>query len=203
MKKGSWLFEILFIMVGLQGLLGILKLSFGAVLGQELFQRKMSTMCAMILLTLGVMGYTKWRKIKVSVVPHPFTAKYVMATIMAALLLVATPSNFTGNFRTILLLLYGSIVTPIFEELLFRGVFWSKLESVFQKETVVFVVDAILFSIWHLGYVFSNLLEGDWFAVITKLAVGLFYGLILGVVRVKTKNCYATMLLHGALNAFH
>ena len=39
-------------------------------------------------------------------------------------------------------------------------------------------------------------------AVAWKLAAGLGYGTVLGIVRLKTKNCYATMLLHGVLNIF-
>lgn len=43
---------------------------------------------------------------------------------------------------------------------------------------------------------------GNIFAVFSKMAVGLVYGLILGVVRMKTHNCYSTMLFHGVLNVF-
>ncbi|WP_429959358.1 CPBP family glutamic-type intramembrane protease [Enterococcus sp. AZ196] len=31
---------------------------------------------------------------------------------------------------------------------------------------------------------------------------GLCYGLVLGLLRWQTKNCYSTILLHGALNSF-
>ena len=64
------------------------------------------------------------------------------------------------------------------------------------------IMSAILFSIWHIGYVITPLLQGNLFALFSKMAVGLVYGLILGVVRMKTHNCYSTMLLHGVLNVF-
>ena len=41
-----------------------------------------------------------------------------------------------------------------------------------------------------------------YYAVAWKLAAGLGYGTVLGIVRLKTKNCYAAMLLHGVLNIF-
>ena len=47
-----------------------------------------------------------------------------------------------------------------------------------------------------------NILSGNWNAVIWKLAAGLGYGVVLSLLRLKTKNCYATVLAHGVLNLF-
>lgn len=38
--------------------------------------------------------------------------------------------------------------------------------------------------------------------VVLKLAAGLGYGVVLSLLRLKTKNCYATVLAHGVLNLF-
>lgn len=36
----------------------------------------------------------------------------------------------------------------------------------------------------------------------TKIAATAVYGVILGLVRMKTKCCYATMIVHGIMNLF-
>ena len=51
-----------------------------------------------------------------------------------------------------------------------------------------------------VGYMVNALAEGNWVAVISKVLVGFCYGLLLGWVRMKTGNCYATCLLHGLMN---
>lgn len=38
--------------------------------------------------------------------------------------------------------------------------------------------------------------------MVWKVITGLCYGMILGAVRLKTKNSYSTMLVHGVLNIF-
>lgn len=118
---------------------------------------------------------------------------------------MSTPSNFTGGIQAIILLGYSSLVTPIFEELLFRGYVWNRLTVIFKSESSVYLWSSFLFGVWHLGY-FDSLafrVETDLVqALFWKVITGLFYGLVLGLLRWKTKNCYSTMLLHGAMNIF-
>ena len=47
-----------------------------------------------------------------------------------------------------------------------------------------------------------HMASGNITAVAWKLAAGFGYGTVLGLVGLKAKNCYATMLLHGVLNIF-
>jgi len=104
-----------------------------------------------------------------------------------------------------MLLLYGSIVTPIFEELIFRGYIWNKLNDIFEKEWITYIVSAVLFALWHLGYVDSiafRMETGLANVMLWKAITGLCYGVVLGALRLKTKNCYSTMLLHGVMNIF-
>ena len=51
-------------------------------------------------------------------------------------------------------------------------------------------------------YMLPHMASGNITAVAWKLAAGFGYGTVLGLVRLKAKNCYATMLLHGVLNIF-
>lgn len=101
-----------------------------------------------------------------------------------------------------MILIYSSIVTPIYEELLFRGIIWSLFEESTSNQVTVFAWNVVLFTIWHIGYMVPNILSGNWNTVIWKLAAGLGYGVVLSLLRLNTKNCYATVLAHGVLNLF-
>ncbi|MDT2602151.1 CPBP family glutamic-type intramembrane protease [Enterococcus hulanensis] len=63
--------------------------------------------------------------------PPRFSSRYLFATGIVGLLLVTTPANYSGGIEAILLLIYSSIVTPIFEELIFRGYVWNQLSVIF------------------------------------------------------------------------
>lgn len=64
---------------------------------------------------------------------------------------------------------------------------------------------AVLFGLWHIGYAVGiylwqggNMLR----CIVMKVLWGTMYGLFLGAIRLKTKNCYLGILAHGALNVF-
>ena len=118
------------------------------------------------------------------------------------MLYIAAPANYVEGFPAIMTLVYGSIVTPAFEELVFRDLIWNRFEEAGWDEKHVCVWNVALFMIWHIGYMIPNLADGNWNAVIWKLAAGLGYGIVLGFVRLKTRNCYAAFLVHGVLNLF-
>lgn len=62
-----------------------------------------------------------------------------------------------------------------------------------------------LFGLWHIGYAVGiylwqggNMLR----CIVMKVLWGTMYGLFLGAIRLKTKNCYPGILAHGVLNVF-
>lgn len=135
---------------------------------------------------------------------------YIIAAILAIVLLVSTPI-ITGNlsFSAVALLVYSSIITPIFEELLFRGLIWNKLKELFQNTLSVYIISTLIFAVWHLGYVDAIMYRMNLYgqtglanAMLWKVITGLCFGIVLGAVRCKTKNCFSTMLLHGIMNMF-
>lgn len=65
---------------------------------------------------------------------------------------IAAPANFIEGFPAVMSLFYGSIVTPAFEELLFLGLIWKKCEETGWGKTSVYVLNIVLFMIWHAGY---------------------------------------------------
>ena len=189
----------------LQGLLFAGKHLVFLVVARTDFTDQMASMAVMIALAGLVAGLARVRHWPLSVFPARFSGWYVVATIIAAGLLIATPANYSGGWQAILTLLYGSIVTPVYEELVFRGLVWNRLATVFTKPWIVYVWSVVLFGVWHLGYwdsVAYRVEIGLMPVMAWKALTGVLYGVVLGAVRLKTKNCYSTMLLHGVLNLF-
>ena len=199
--KQKNLFEIVLGLISLQASLLIWEKMLGLFIIQDEFAYKMITMFGMIILTVVVIVYSKKMNIKIPFFPKKFSRKYVIVTILAVTFLIATPSNYVDGIRGPLLLIYGSIVTPLYEELLFRGCIWSKLENAWKQSDHIVWINTILFSVWHLGYIIDGLIVGEWMAL-SKLVIGFVYGMIVCFVRKKTKNCYSTFLVHSILNAF-
>lgn len=170
-EKKRNIFEIVLGLVLLQIVLLIWKKIGEHFILRDSFADKMIIMCGMMILTLVVVLYSKKEKITLSFFPKKFSTGYVIGTIVAIIVLIVTPSNYVDGMRGPLLLIYESIVTPLYEELLFRG----------------YIVDALI--------------AGEWMAC-SKLIIGFAYGIVVCLIRRKTKNCYATFVVHGVLNAF-
>lgn len=202
MSKRNVLCEAVLLLIVLQAVRELLEWLIGSYIPDSQFADRMITMSVMLLLT-GVMVLYAWiRKTPLSVFPEHFGKFYVVFTIIVAVVFITTPANFTGGYQAVMLLIYGSVVTPVYEELIFRGYLWNRLDRVFSKEVYTCIMSVALFTLWHLGYMASHIMAGNWNAVLWKLAAGLGYGVVLGIVRLKYKNCYICMLIHGLLNDF-
>lgn len=169
------------------------------------YSDSMVSMAAMILVGILLISIARRRKEKLSILPQTFGKAYVMATSVAVVILLITPSNFVGGIEAISLLIYASIVTPVFEEILFRGYVWNQLEKILKNELSVYITTTVLFGVWHLGYIssISFRVQTDLANVMVwKVITGLAFGVVLGALRLNTKNCYSTILLHGVMNVF-
>lgn len=202
LRQATVILEAISLMVVLQFVRELSEWLLNPLFPGTVFQERMITMMIVVVLSGVVVLYARFRKTALSLFPEYFGKQYILASCVCAVLLVSTPANFTGGYQAIALLLYGSIVTPVFEELIFRGYLWNRLDAVLSKEVFVFIWSVVLFTVWHIGYMIPQIVSGNITAVVWKLAAGLGYGTVLGIVRLKTKNCYATMLLHGVLNIF-
>lgn len=106
-------------------------------------------------------------------------------------------------------LLFG-IITPIFEELLFRGYIWGKISKsggMVNPNGLTLITVTLLFMVWHLGYVdvlmLHPLVKGNLAMImISKMGIGLVLGLIVGYLRLKTGKTYASIIFHGLWNVF-
>lgn len=166
---------------------------------------RMASMTAMLILTGFLLEVSRKTKTKLSVFPDPFTVPYIGATVLFAVLLIASPSNAQGGMKLAFLLAYSCVVTPVFEELLFRGYIWNTLSGVWGNKWATYLTTTILFALWHLAYIDSiafRVEDGLLSVMVWKVVTGLCFGIVLGAVRMKTKNCYAAMLLHGVMNLF-
>ena len=69
---------------------------------RTVFAERMITMLIMIILS-GAFGlYTRIRKTALSVFPKHFGKTYSIASCVSAILLISTPSNFTGGYQAIM-----------------------------------------------------------------------------------------------------
>lgn len=160
-----------------------------------------------LLLTILLLCFAKTNDIPLSIFPQKWRKLYILITAVYLALLISTPF-ITNNysFSAIQNLLYSALIVPVFEELLFRGYLWNELKTVLKKETNVYIIITILFSVWHFGYFDSIAIrianENLMFVLLMKALTGLLFGIVLGFTRYKTKNCFSTILLHGAMNVF-
>lgn len=165
-----------------------------------------ASMLGMLILTVVFIFIANKSKVPLSIFPEKFGLFYIAETFIFGGLLISTPF-ITGDksIQAIILMLYSSILTPVFEEMIFRGYVWNKLNEVFKTERTTFIISALLFAFWHFGYIDAiafRTTEGLANVMIWKMITGLCFGIVLGALRLKTKNCYSTMILHGIMNIF-
>lgn len=165
------------------------------------FEMKMVTMMGMCTLAAIVCFISREEKTDLSVWPKKLDGTVTAITLLSVLMIASTAVCFTNGAHGFWLLLYSSLVTPLFEELLFRGHIYAVQERIHRNPYHVVAINAMLFAVWHLGYIVNPLLCGEWMAL-SKLVVGLYYGLALAFIRCRTKSTFCCVLAHGALNSF-
>ena len=101
-------------------------------------------------------------------------------------------TNLTGISYFIMRILYGSLIAPIVEELVFRGLLMTAL-SKFKKYYVDVVVSSTLFSLIHV-------LQYGW--VLTDFIVYAGAGLLFCMLFRYTRSVYWPMALHILWNTF-
>ncbi len=102
------------------------------------------------------------------------------------------------------------IITPVFEELVFRGYIWNKLhesEGIINPDFLTLVTVTLLFGVWQLGYIDVFIrnpvtIGNAGMLIILKMVMALVLGLIVGLLRFKTDKTYASIIFHGLWNIF-
>ena len=106
--------------------------------------------------------------------------------------IVKEAANLTGISYFIMRILYGSLIAPIVEELVFRGLLMTAL-SRFKKYYLDVVVSSTLFSLIHV-------LQYGW--MLTDFIVYAGAGLLLSMLFRYTHSVYWSMALHILWNTF-
>ena len=165
------------------------------------FGMKMVSMTGMCILTIAICFISRAQGTNLSFWPkqHHLTAAAVI--VSSLLMLSSTAFCFTQGVHGLLLLLYASVVTPLFEELLFRDHIYAIQQHLHRHTLQIVVMNALLFAVWHLGYIMHPLWCGEWMAL-SKLIVGFLYGLLLAYIRSRTQSTVCCILTHGAMNSF-
>ena len=141
-------------------------------------------------------------RIGLSVVPKTLSWHYVVMEVIFA---IGVWGNSPQSLQSALVLIYAGVITPVFEEMLFRGYIWNRIHQVCSNRWIVYVIVTVLFGIWHIAYTDSiayRISDGLYSIMIWKVITGMCFGVLLGAVRMKSDNCFATMLVHGTWNLF-
>lgn len=125
--------------------------------------------------------------------------------IIFLLFMALTPYTLTGDPEILVMGAVFGIITPIFEEMLFRGYIWRKLDKKSENNVLTWLTVTLIFSIWHLGYVDVFLIHplkvGNLTMILaSKLVIGLVLGLLVGYARLKTGKTYMSIIIHGLWN---
>lgn len=206
-EKIKMLAKIIIGLILVHGIRVVLELNVFCFLKRTLVTDTIVSALLMTVLALIGIIIAKKKGVSLSVFPTRHKVIYATATIVALALLISTPFM-TGDksLFAVSSLVYSTVITPVFEELIFRGYVWNKLEEKFGRSLTVYFITTLLFAVWHMGYIdsiaFRVASSSVPFIMLMKVVTGLCFGIVLGAVRYKTKNCYSTILLHGVMNIF-
>lgn len=119
--------------------------------------------------------------------------KYVGTVLLGLVLFIAF--GFTDYFNAVKFPIVFFIVTPIAEELLFRGWMYGQVQK-WQLGSPI-VISAILFGLHHLQYFSYGLSGFAIFQVMYTIALGLLFGKM----RQLSGSIYLGILIHIIINA--
>lgn len=98
---------------------------------------------------------------------------------------------FNSSLDNIFLLLYSSVVTPVFEERLFCGILWGYLKENCENGWIVCIVITVLFALWHLRCVDTI----AWWVQENRLV-------FTGLARKKSGSIHCSIFVHAVWNTF-
>lgn len=125
------------------------------------------------------------------------------------LIVIFLPYTFAYELDVLILSIVFGLITPAFEELLFRGYLWNMTENSMKTRKsglITWIIITLMFGLWHIGYLDVFLIHPKQINLMPlltmKIMVGLVLGAIVGFIRLKTKKVYGSFLFHGFWNTF-
>ena len=152
----------------------------------------------------------KSKNIKIDFLPEDFNIKYKAATAALLIFMITTPVITKSiALYSIISLAYNALLTVIYEEIIFRGYIYIKMQTL-RSIRFAYVYSSIFFGLWHLGYIDTILWRTSLFfteadipsIMFWKAVTGLIIGLILGFFRYKNNNVYSSVIVHSFINTF-
>ncbi len=109
--------------------------------------------------------------------------------------------------------IYGVLIVPVLEELLFRGLGWYQISSSLPQKfggLITWITISVLFGLWHIGYADVVLFHAEKTVslaalptvLLWKVLIGGFIGGVAGLARWKTQKLPASIYLHALFNFF-
>lgn len=105
-----------------------------------------ATGAAMTILVLIILLVAKVTGSGLSIFPKKFGIGYIIETVIFLGMFISSELLFCERPADIFMMVYGSLITPLFEELVFRGYAWNRLEKVFKSRTAVYLISVVLFA---------------------------------------------------------
>lgn len=168
-----------------------------------------SSIYMIIIIIFSIISIKK-NELELNIFPKNLNWKYIVTLIILFAIIFTTPI-ITKNYSLydILSLLYGAIITVIFEEIIFRGFVYKEISNI-KNDLWAYIISTILFGIWHLGYIDTVMWRVSMISpnanimniMFWKVITGLSFGIVVGFFRYKNKNVYSSMIVHALLNTF-
>src|SRR5574344_1246007 len=111
------------------------------------------------------------------------------------------------NTENYLNLIFNILLIPIFDEFVFRGYLWERINK--RSDNLYFnvLILALLEGVWQLGFI-DNIIINDIYTKTAfaptinfwQLLIGIGYGVIMGLTKIKFKNNKVCILVHAICN---
>lgn len=111
------------------------------------------------------------------------------------------------NTENYLNLIFNILLIPIFDEFVFRGYLWERINK--RSDNLYFnvLILALLEGVWQLGFI-DNIIINDIYTktafaptiIFWQLLIGIGYGVIMGLTKIKFKNNKVCILVHAICN---
>lgn len=168
-----------------------------------------SSIYMIIIIIFSIISIKK-NELELNIFPKNLNWKYIVTLIILFAIIFTTPI-ITKNYSLydILSLLYGAIITVIFEEIIFRGFVYKEISNI-KNDLWAYIISTIIFGIWHLGYIDTVMWRVSMISpnanimniMFWKVITGISFGIVVGFFRYKNKNVYSSMIVHALLNTF-
>lgn len=160
-----------------------------------------------LIYTILIIYICKKQKIDLKIFKVKNRTAYIILSIIYFILFIINIFINKLTLYNCIFMMYSLILIPIFEELLFRGYIWNRLDKIYNKDAIIYIIVTLLFTVWHFGYIDSIILSTKLSNIdfninimLYKMLVGFIYGVITGIVRYKTNNTYSSILVHSVMN---